>query len=332
MSKELRGRALGRSGLKVGTQSFGSAAIGNLFRMVPDDIAMDAVEAAWSQGIRFFDTAPHYGLGLSEQRLGRVLRHKKRSEFVLSTKVGRVLVPNLRHGAGELDDQGFAVPSTTIRKLDYSRDGVLRSIEESLTRLGLNRIDLVYVHDPDQHFAEAMDGAFPALEELRQQGVITSYGAGMNQSEMLTEFVRNTELDVVMLAGRFTLYEQGALENLLPLATQRHVSVVAAGVFNSGLLAKERPDSESNYNYAPAQEEVLAKVNRLADVCEDHGVTLPQAAAQFPLLHPAVTNICLGARTRDQVERNARLFRTEVPVELWRDLASQELISADLVS
>lgn len=331
MTKELRGEALGRSGLKVGKHSFGGAAIGNLFRAVPEEIATDSVEAAWSQGIRFFDTAPHYGLGLSEQRLGRVLRHKKRSEFVLSTKVGRVLVPNPRYGAGELDDQGFAVPSTTVRRLDYSRDGVLRSIDESLARLGLDRIDLVYVHDPDQHFAEAMDGAFPALEELRQQGVIGSYGAGMNQSEMLTEFVRNTELDVVMLAGRFSLYEQGALDDLLPLATKRNVSVVAAGVFNSGLLAKERPDRESNYNYAPASPEVLARVNLLADVCEDHGVTLPQAAAQFPLLHPAVTNICLGARSRDQVERNGRLFRTEVPKELWRDLANQNLIRSDLV-
>lgn len=331
MTKELRGDALGRSGLKVGTHSFGGAAIGNLFRAVPDEIATDAVEAAWSQGIRFFDTAPHCGFGLSEQRLGRVLRRKNRNEFVLSTKVGRVLVQNPKHSIGGLDDQGFAVPSTSIRKLDYSRDGVLRSIEESLTRLGLDRIDLVYVHDPDQHFAEAMDGAFPALEELRQQGMIGSYGAGMNQSEMLTEFVRNTELDVVMLAGRFTLYEQSALNDLLPLATKRNVSVVAAGVFNSGLLAKDRPDKDSNYNYAPASPEVLARVNRLADVCEDHGVKLPQAAAQFPLLHPAVANICLGARSRDQVERNSRLFRTEVPMELWRDLASQDLISSELI-
>jgi len=330
MSKELQESPLGSSGLKVGSQSFGGAAIGNLFRAVSDETATDAVEAAWSQGIRFFDTAPHYGLGLSEQRLGRVLRHKKRNEFVLSTKVGRVLVSNPKHNAGELDDQGFAVPSTTIRQSDYSRDGVLRSLDESLMRLGLDRIDLVYVHDPDQHFAEAMDGAFPALEELRQQGVIGSYGAGMNQSEMLAEFVRNTELDVIMLAGRFTLYEQGALEDLLPLATKRRVSVVAAGVFNSGLLAKDRPDQESNYNYVPASEAVLERVNRLADVCEDHGVTLPQAAAQFPLLHPAVTNICLGARSRYQVERNAGLFRVEVPIELWRDLASQNLIAAEL--
>lgn len=332
MKNAVNTHTLGRNQLRAGRHSFGAAAIGNLFRPVPDEIAADAVEAAWQHGVRYFDTAPHYGLGLSEQRLGRVLRTKRREEFVLSTKVGRLLVDNPNFAAGQIDDQGFAVPAKLVRQLDYSRDGVLRSIEASLNRLNLDRIDIVFVHDPDDHYREALDGAFPALEELRQQGVIGSYGAGMNQSEMLAEFIRNTDLDVIMLAGRFTLFEQGAMDDLLPLAASRKVSVVAAGVFNSGLLAKDRPDASSNYNYEPAPQSVIERVNQLADICEAHGLRLPQVAAQFPLLHPAVGSVCLGARSRDQVERNAKLFQVEVPQELWVDLAERGLIHSDLLA
>lgn len=332
MTNAVHTHTLGRAKLKAGRHSFGAAAIGNLFRPVPDEIAADAVEAAWQHGVRYFDTAPHYGVGLSERRLGQVLRHKRREDFVLSTKVGRLLVDNPSYVDGEQDEQGFAVPRKIIRQLDYSRDGVLRSIEASLERLGLDRIDIAFVHDPDDHYREALDGAFPALEELRQQGVISSYGAGMNQSEMLADFIRHTDLDVIMLAGRFTLYEQGALDDLLPLASERSVSMVAAGVFNSGLLAKDRPDASSNYNYEPAPKEVLDRVNQLADVCEAHGLKLPQVAAQFPLLHPAVGSVCLGARSRDQVERNAKLFSVEVPQALWQDLAAAGLIRRELLA
>jgi D-threo-aldose 1-dehydrogenase len=322
---------LGRGGLKVTRHSFGAAGIGNLYRTLDEEVALDAVQEAWDQGVRYFDSAPHYGLGLSEKRIGKVLSNLPRSEFTFSTKVGRLLVDNPSYQSGQLDDQGFAVPATTIRKLDYSRDAVFRSVEESLERTGLGYIDLVFVHDPDDHYKEALEGAFVALEELRGQGVIKSYGAGMNQSEMLANFVRETNLDVVMLAGRFTLFEQTALEDLLPLTAKRGVSVVAAGVFNSGLLSTNRPKPGANYNYEPASNEVLERANLIADVCESHGHTLPEAAAQFPLLHKSVATICLGASSAEQVKRNASLFEKQINQDLWKELSELGFISEELL-
>jgi D-threo-aldose 1-dehydrogenase len=313
-------RPLGRGGLSVGPLSFGTAPIGNLGREVTDDEARGAVAAAWEAGVRYFDTAPHYGLGLAERRLGEALAGRG----VVSTKVGRLLAPG--RGTG-MDTEGFAVPDTIVRVRDYSRDGVLRSLEASLERLG--RVDILFVHDPDDYYREALEGAFPALEELRSQGVISSYGAGMNQAEMLADFVRETDLDVVMLAGRYTLLEQGALDDLLPLCEARNVSVVAAGVFNSGLLARERPSAGATYNYAPAPQRLLERVHRIADVLERHGTSLPIAAAQFPLAHPAVTTVCLGARSADQVRRNAALFDVPAPAQAWCELAAEGLLRAE---
>jgi D-threo-aldose 1-dehydrogenase len=208
------GRALGRGGLRVGPHGFGTAPLANLAREVSDDDAFEALEAAWQSGVRYYDTAPHYGLGLGEHRLGEFLRTKARDEYVISTKVGRLLVENPK--GAQPDDQGFAVTSDLMRRLDYSFDGVRRSLDASLDRLGLDRVDVVFVHDPDDHFRAAMDGALPALDALRRERVITSYGAGMNQTAMLAEFVNETDLDVVMCAGRYTLLEQGALGDLLP--------------------------------------------------------------------------------------------------------------------
>jgi D-threo-aldose 1-dehydrogenase len=317
-------RPLGRGGLLVGPNAFGVAPLANLGREVSDEDAAAALEAAWAAGVRYFDTAPHYGLGLGERRLGAFLRTKPRDEFVLSTKVGRLLVENA--DGPQPDDEGFAVTSSLVRRRDYSGDGVHRSLEQSLERMGLDRIDLVFVHDPDDFRAEALKGAFPALDELRRQGTIVSYGAGMNQSELLTTFVRDTDLDVVMCAGRYTLLEQGALAELLPAATERGVSIVAAAVFNSGLLARDRPPVEATYNYAPASPELLERVNSIADVCDAHGVSLPAAALQFPLGHPAVSTVCTGARSAEQVQRNAALFDVEIPDALWTDLAAAGLL------
>lgn len=315
-------RPLGRGGLTVGPLAFGSAPIGNLGRVVTGDEWPGALDAAYATGVRYFDTAPHYGLGLAEERLATRLR----DDCIVSTKVGRLLVP----GSGDgMDDEGYAVPATRVRVRDYSRDGILRSLESSLQRLGRDRVDILFVHDPDDFRREALEGAFPALEELRSQGVITSYGAGMNQSELLATFVRETDLDVLMLAGRYTLLEQGALDALLPECERRGVSVVAAGVFNSGLLARARPRASVTYNYAPAPPEILARVHRIADVLERHGTTLPVAAAQFALAHPAVATVCLGARDRAQVERNAALFDTPVPAEAWRELVAEGLLRED---
>ena len=323
----MSGRALGRSGIEVGPYAFGVAPVANLGHEVAEEEAATALEAAWSAGVRYFDTAPHYGLGLGERRLGAFLATKPRDEFVLSTKVGRVLVDNPL--GVQQDDEGFDVRSPLVRRLDYSADGVRRSLDDSLERMGLDRIDVVFVHDPDEFYRESMEEAFPALDELRREGVIASYGAGMNQSAMLTNFVLNTDLDVVMCAGRYTLLEQGALDDLLPVASARGVSVIAAAVFNSGLLARDRPAPGATYDYAPASAEMLARVGAIADVCEANGVSLPAAALQFALGHPAVATVCTGARSAAQVRRNARLFDLPIPDSLWADLALAGLLRAD---
>jgi D-threo-aldose 1-dehydrogenase len=311
-------RPLGRGGLTVGPVAFGSAPIGNLGRVVRDEEWRGALTAAWDAGVRYYDTAPHYGLGLAERRLAEGLAG--RDGFMLSTKVGRLLEP------GEGPSEGYAVPATHVRVRDYSRDGVRASLESSLERLGVDRVDIVFVHDPDDFEREALEGAFPALEELRSEGVITSYGAGMNQSEMLARFVRETDLDVIMLAGRYTLLEQGALDDLLPECERRSVSVIAAGVFNSGLLASERPRDGATYDYEPAPAELLARVHRIADILERHGTSLPVAAAQFALAHPAVSTLCLGARSAVQVRRNAALLDEPVPDGAWAELSSEGLL------
>ena len=323
----MSGRALGRGGLEVGRYAFGVAPLANLGHEVTEEEAATALEAAWSAGVRYFDTAPHYGLGLGERRLGAFLATKPRDEFVLSTKVGRVLVDNPL--GVQQDDEGFDVRSPLVRRLDYSADGVRRSLDDSLERMGLDRIDVVFVHDPEEFYRESMEEAFPALDELRREGVIASYGAGMNQSAMLTDFVLNTDLDVVMCAGRYTLLEQGALDDLLPAASARGVSVIAAAVFNSGLLARDRPAPGATYDYAPASAEMLARVGAIADVCEANGVSLPAAALQFALGHPAVATVCTGARSAAQVRRNARLFDLPIPDSLWADLALAGLLRAD---
>ncbi len=319
-------RALGRGRLRVGPYAFGVAPIANLGREVSEESAFGALEAAWISGVRYFDAAPHYGVGLGERRLGDFLRTKPREEYILSTKVGKLLVQNPR--GVQPDDDGFAVVSPLMRRRDYSADGVRRSIDASLERLGLGRIDVVYVHDPDEHYVEALTGAFPALDVLRREGVITSYGAGMNQTAMLADFVVHTDLDVVMCAGRYTLLEQGALNDLLPAASERGVSIVAAAVFNSGLLARDRPSAEVTYDYVPAPAAVLARVNEIADVCEAHGVPLPAAALQFALGHPAVATVCTGARSAEQVLRNAALADFPIPDELWSDLVSAGLLDS----
>ncbi|MCY7413707.1 MAG: aldo/keto reductase [Salinibacterium sp.] len=319
-------RALGRGGLRVGPNSFGVAPIANLGREVSEQDAFEALEAAWVSGVRYYDAAPHYGVGLGERRLGEFLRSKPREEYIVSTKVGRLLVENPR--GAQPDDGGFAVTSELMRRLDYSADGVRRSLEESLKRMGIGHVDVLFVHDPDDHYREAMDGAFPALDALRHEGVITSYGAGMNQTAMLADFVQYTDLDVVMCAGRYTLLEQGGLADLLPAASEHNVSIVAAAVFNSGLLARNRPPAEATYDYAPAPASVIARVNAIADVCEAHGVPLPAAALQFALGHPAVATVCTGARSGEQVVRNAALFTFPIPDQLWVDLASGGLIDS----
>jgi D-threo-aldose 1-dehydrogenase len=307
--------------------SLGCAPLGNLYRPTSDADARGAVEAAWDAGVRYFDTAPHYGLGLSERRLGAALRDRPRDAFTVSTKVGRRLEPV---ADGERpDDEGYAVAPTHRRVWDFTRDGVLRSLESSLERLGLDRVDVLFAHDPDDHYTEVLDGAYPALEELRAQGVVRSIGAGMNQAGMLADFVRHTDMDLLMLAGRYTLLEQGALDDLLPLCERRGVRIVAAGVFNSGLLARDVPPDDAHYDYAAAPGELVARARRIAAVCGRHGVTLPAAALAFPLAHPAVASVCVGARSATQVERNAALVAARIPAGLWAELRAEGLLRED---
>jgi D-threo-aldose 1-dehydrogenase len=304
---------------------FGGAPAGNLYRVVPDGDVRAAVDAAWAAGIRYFDTAPHYGLGLSERRLGAALEGRARADFTVSTKVGRVLVP-APELAGTQDPAGFLVPATHRRVWDFSRDGVLRSLEGSLSRLGLDRVDVVYLHDPDEHEEQARGEALPALLDLRDQGVIGAVGVGMNRTAMPTRFVEECDVDLVMCAGRYTLLDQSALTDLLPTALRRGVGIVVAGVYNSGLLATDRPRAGATYDYVPAVAEVLTRAHRIADLCGVHGVTLPQAALAFVRAHPAVVSTVVGMQDADQVAQTAQRAAAVVPHALWADLRSAGLL------
>ncbi|HEU4947385.1 MAG TPA: aldo/keto reductase [Kribbella sp.] len=304
----------------------GGAPLGNLFSAVTDQDAAATVQAAWDEGWRYFDTAPHYGLGLAEERLGAALRDKPRDAYVLSSKVGRIIYEADSPAA---DDQGFDVVTTRRRRWDFSRDGVLRSIEDTLRRMGTDRLEVVFVHDPDDHEQEALRTAFPTLAGLRDEGVIGAIGAGMNQTGMLTRFVRQADLDVIMLAGRYTVLDPDGLDDILPACVDNDVQVIAVGVFNSGLMSQRRPAPDATFNYAPAPAELRAKVERIADVCESHGVTLPAVALQFPLAHPAVAGVAVGCRTAAQVHANAGLARTAVPPAVWSDLRDAGLLRSD---
>ncbi|MFD7057115.1 aldo/keto reductase [Streptomyces mirabilis] len=324
----MRLRQIQNTPVAVTELGFGASVIGNLYRVTPADDATAAVDAAWDAGIRYFDTAPHYGLGLSELRLGAALRHRPRDEYVISSKVGRLLVPNEEpHG---VDTEGFVVRDDLRRQWDFSRDGVLRSIEDTLERTGLDRLDIVYLHDPDDHWQQAAEEAMPTLAELRDQGVIGAIGAGMNQSAMLARFLRETAADIVMLAGRYTLLDQSALDDVLPAAQEHGKSVVAVGVFNSGLLSRDRPAEGMKYDYQDAPPELVARALAIAEVCATHGTTLPAAAMAFPHTHPSIINVTLGMRTPEQVGRNVELHDQHIPDGLWDDLRAQGLIRSDV--
>ncbi|HEX4442756.1 MAG TPA: aldo/keto reductase [Galbitalea sp.] len=314
-----------RSGLQLTELGLGAAQFGNLYRETTDEQAAGAVAAAWDAGIRYFDTAPHYGLGLSERRLGSLLRQYPRHEYVVSSKVGRLLVdsPEL---ADRLDDQGFVVPAANRRQWDFSRDGILRSFEESLSRTGLDSIDILYLHDPDDHMEQALGEGIQTLIELRDQGVVGAVGAGMNQSAALATLVRETDLDLVMLASRYTLLEQGADDDLLPVALERGVGVVIAGVYNTGLLSSARPSTGAKYDYLDAPAELVARAIEIADVCERHGVTLPDVALAFPLLHPAVVSVVVGVRDAAQMTSNVERYSQSIPAALWLELRADSLL------
>jgi D-threo-aldose 1-dehydrogenase len=280
------------------------------------------VHAAWAAGVRYFDTAPHYGLGLAEQRLGRALAEYPREQYVVSTKVGRLLVRNPAPTGSDLPTGLFAVPDILTRRLDYSRDGVRRSLEASLQRLGLDRIDVALVHDPDDFVDQTISEAIPALVELREQGVIGAVGVGMNQWQAPLRMVQEADLDAVMLAGRWTLVDRSG-EALLAECERRGVSVIAAAPYNSGLLANDWPDDDSYFDYGPAPADILAEARALSRVAERHGNTLPQLAMQFPLRHTATASVVVGMRTPEQVASSAARLTAPVVADVWTDIESR---------
>ena len=328
---------LGNGGLTFTELGFGAAPLGNLYRAIPDAEADAILAAAWDGGIRHYDTAPLYGLGLSETRLNRFLRGKPRGDYVLSTKIGRLLkttAPDKRDGQGKW----FDVPSRT-EVMDYTYDAVTRSVEFSLERLGIDRVDLLYAHSLDafdlgsearvtEKRDELMASGYRALVELRDQGVIRGFGAGINDWRSAQWLLERGDFDIFLLAGRYTLLEQEALESFLPLCVARGVGVVIGGPYNSGILATG-PRPGAFYNYDPAPQEILDRVGRIEAVCRAHGVRRVDAAFQFPLRHPAVVSVVPGGQAVAEVEGNLAAARATIPPALWADLKSEGLLRPD---
>ena len=289
---------------------FGGAPIGGMYAGVSRQDAAGALRAAYQAGVRHFDTAPLYGSGLSERRIGEFLASVPRDDVVVSSKVGRLLT------TGEASTVEFP-DSKRALVFDYSARGVRRSLSESLERLGLERLDVVFIHDPDDHWEQAINEAYPALVELKDEGLVGAIGVGMNQSAMLTRFVRSAAVDCVMVAGRYTLLDRQAADDILPTCLERGVAVIAAGVFNSGLLADH---SECMFDYRPATPDLIAETRRLQALCATYDVPLAAAAIQFPLTHPAIRSVCVGARTAREINDDVRLFHSHIPQELMNQL------------
>jgi D-threo-aldose 1-dehydrogenase len=312
---------IGNTGVTVTRVGCGGAPLGGLFAAVSEEQAQATLTQAWTAGVRYFDTAPLYGYGLSEERLGRFLFGKPRDAFTVSTKVGRVLVP--KRGAakndGSLASFAGALPFDAL--FDFNADGIRRSIEASLKRLQLSHVDIIYLHDPDDFLEQAIREAYPALLRLREEGVVRAIGVGMNQSRPLAKFVRECDLDAVMVAGRYTLLDRSALDDLLPLCLERHVSVIAAGVFNSGILAEREPRAGATYDYRAADTATLARAQTVFEICRSYGVSTRAAAIQFPLAHRAVASVVLGMRTAEEVREDLGALQQPLPPALLRDLS-----------
>jgi D-threo-aldose 1-dehydrogenase len=307
--------------LDVTSIGLGSAPLGGLFSPVSDADAQATIERAWSLGVRFFDTAPLYGFGLAERRLGAFLRQQPRESYVISTKVGRLL--RAPDGAPAEDEHYKGTPRERP-VFDFSHDGVMRSVEESLERLGLDRIDVLLVHDPDDHYDDAVTGAFRALQGLRENGTVKAIGAGMNQSEMLVRFAEAVPVDCFLLAGRYTLLDQGALDALFPLCQAKHIGILLGGLYNSGILAN--PTTSAKFNYQDADAALVARALELDALCRKHGTELKAAALQFCMAHPAVTVAVMGARNAGEVADNMAMTEKAVPAAFWQELRARKLV------
>ncbi len=331
MNFAMRTLQSGMSSLAISTFGFGGAPLGNMHRVLSDDEAQATVEAAWDAGLRYFDTAPYYGHGLSEMRIGAVLQSKMRDDFVISTKVGRVLepcAPGEERSGIYLNTPPFSV------RYDYSYDGVMRSYETSLTRLGLDHIDILYVHDigglthgdqADAHYRDLVEGGWRALDDLRSAGAVKAIGLGVNETAICEQILRDADPNIFLLAGRYTLLDQSAAERLLPTCIERGVGIVLGGPYNSGILATG-PVAGAYYDYEPASAEILDRTATLQKICESHGVALSSAALHFPLRHPAILSVIPGSQTSDQVARNVSTFAKALPEALWEELAAKQLI------
>lgn len=300
-----------KGGAQVSRLGLGTAQLGGLFLSVSDEAGQELIDTATQQGIRYFDTAPHYGKGVSEKRLGRYLANYPRGSWVLSSKVGRLLVPTKNE-----DDSFFLDADNSVERLnDYSESGIRRSFEDSLERMGLESIDIVYIHDPDDYPDEAIDYAYPALEKLRSEGLVKSIGIGMNFNEIPTRMINETDIDVVMNAGRYTLLDQSAADELFPAAARKGVSIVSVGVFNSGVLANPSPDS--HYFYEPAPVHIVARALELQAALKEYDVTLQQAALQFPMRQEVVKCVVVGCRSSESLLENIKNFDLAIPTEAW---------------
>jgi D-threo-aldose 1-dehydrogenase len=309
--------------LRLTRLGLGGAPLGGLFTSVSEEDASEAVVSAWDGGVRYFDTAPFYGHGTSELRLGAVLRERERNDYVISSKVGRVLVPAEN---GAIEDHKYRDVLEYNPVFDFSHDGVMRSFESSLERLGIERIDILFVHDPDDHFEMVLKEAFPTLARLREEGVVKAIGAGMNQWQMLYDFARQADFECFLLAGRYTLLDQSALDKLLPECEARGIGVIVGGPYNSGVLAGSR--ARGHYDYEMPPPEVVSKVESLEKIAKRHDVPLKAAALQFPMAHPAVVSVIPGARSGAEVRDNVAMFEREIPDAFWHDLVSENLVES----
>ena len=321
--------ALGSSGLSVSQLSLGAAPLGNLLNKVSEEEALLTIEEALNSGINYVDTAPFYGYGLSEERIGRSLPQLS-SRPLISTKVGKLIRPGVREG-NELfgDRQPFYLANLDKRFIfDFSYDGVLRSHEESLQRLGVDAVDILHIHDSDEHFTDAVQGAYQALNRLREEGSIKAVSAGMNQWEMLSKFLDHGDFDCFLLAGRYTLLDQSSLAELLPKCLKHGTSIVIGGVYNSGILANPVPGT--TYNYVEAPQDLIDRALAMDVICQRHGVPLKAAALQFPLGHPSVATVLTGVRSCEEWQENLRLFELEIPRDLWLELREESMVGPEV--
>jgi len=325
-------RKFGRTALEVTAMGFGTAPIGNQFRVVPEDDSRAVIKGAWDAGLRYFDTAPMYGHGLAEHRLGEGLRAYPRNDYVLSTKVGRMLRPV--PAGGLTSPFWLEMPPFEIIH-DYSYDAVMRSVEDSMQRMGQSRFDILFIHDIDvwthgpelqkQHFRTAMDSGYKALDKLRSEGVVSAIGVGCNEWQVCEAALRERDFDCFLLAGRYTLLEQDALDTFLPLCEERGVAIVLGGGFNSGVLATG-PVKGAHYNYAEAPETILEQVRKIEAACKEYNVPMKAAALQFVLAHPAIPTNIPGTRTKTHLDENLALIRHPIPAEFWAALKKKGLV------